>query len=59
MIAFAKQNGNWVEIYDERNCLTWRLDGKLSGYTSENVSILKDNGSVYVYNSRGTLQCVR
>lgn len=59
MISFAKQSGNWVQLYDERNCLTWRLEGKLVGYTSETVSIEKDNGSVWIYDSRGTLQCMR
>ena len=59
MIAFAKQNGDWVELYDERNCLTWRLEGKLAGFTSENVSIIKDNGSVWIYDSNGRLQCMR
>lgn len=59
MISLAKQSGDCVELYDERNCLTWRLPGQLLGYTSETVSIQKDNGSVWVYDSKGTLQCMR
>ena len=59
MIKFAKQSGNSVELYNERDCLTWRLDGKLVGYTSNEVSIQKDDGSVWVYDSNGTLQCMR
>lgn len=58
MIAFAKQNGGWVELYDERNCLTYRLAGNLSGYTQETVTIEKD-GSLYIYNDRAVLQCIR
>ena len=46
MITTAVQRGNYVYVYDERNCQVASQYGQLQGYTGSTFSVKRDN---YVY----------
>jgi len=52
MIGSAKQSGNRVIVYNEKNKQIFSKTGILIGYTSSNVTIQNGN-STYVYNEKG------
>ena len=52
MITTAVQRGNYVYVYDERNCQVASQYGQLQGYTGSTFSVKRDN-YVYTYDERG------
>lgn len=55
MISVAVQNGSFVNVYNERNCLILSRPGTLVGYTSNTISIKNSNGSVQTFNENGIM----
>lgn len=53
MISYAKQDGNTVRVYNERNSQIFAWSGTLVGYTNTSVSI-KQGSTVRVYDERGS-----
>ena len=58
-IGTAKQNGNFVYVYDESGRLMFTQSGTLQGYTGSSVSVCKNGNTVYVYDDSGRLQFTR
>ena len=57
-IAFCRQNGSQVYVYNEKNGLLFTKIGTLVGYTSATVSV-KRGMRTYVYDARGSLKFSR
>lgn len=57
-IGNAVERGSNVYVYDERNSPLFSRPGELHGYTSNTVSILREN-RIHTYDSRGTSLSVR
>lgn len=57
-IAFCRQNGSQVYVYNEKNTLLFTKIGTLVGYTSATVSV-KRGMRTYVYDARGSLKFSR
>ncbi|MDY5582626.1 hypothetical protein P3B99_008950 [Opitutia bacterium KCR 482] len=57
-IAFCRQNGSQVYVYNEKNALLFTKIGTLVGYTSATVSV-KRGMRTYVYDARGSLKFSR
>ncbi|MCR4661400.1 MAG: hypothetical protein K5765_05275 [Clostridia bacterium] len=55
MISVAVQRGSFVYVYDEKNHVVFTTSGKLYGYTSSTVSVLKDGKYIYTYDDRHKL----
>ena len=55
MIAVAKQNGDWIEIYDENGGLKSTIPcsgGELVGFTATTVSV-KNGSWINIYDEEG------
>lgn len=57
-IAFCRQNGSQVYVYNEKNALLFTKIGTLVGYTSATISV-KRGMRTYVYDARGSLKFSR
>lgn len=57
-IAFCRQNGSQLYVYNEKNALLFTKIGTLVGYTSATVSV-KRGMRTYVYDARGSLKFSR
>lgn len=57
-IAFCRQNGSQVYVYNEKNALLFTKIGTLVGYTSATVSV-KRGMRTYVYDALGSLKFSR
>ena len=57
-IAFCRQNGSQVYVYNEKTALLFTKIGTLVGYTSATVSV-KRGMRTYVYDARGSLKFSR
>lgn len=57
-IAYCRQNGSQVYVYNEKNALLFTKIGTLVGYTSATVSV-KRGMRTYVYDARGSLKFSR
>ena len=53
MIAYAKQNGNSVSVYNIKGQIMFKKYGSLVGYTNETVSVKTTSNIIWTYNSAG------
>ena len=58
MITLAKQNGSYVDVYDEKGSRLWSRSGELVGFTANTVAI-KNGSFVDVYDEKGNRQFTR
>ena len=55
MIAYAKQNGNSVSVYNIKGQIMFKKYGSLVGYTNETVSVKTTGDTIWTYNSAGNV----
>ena len=58
MIAIAKQEGNYVKLFDEKGGYMFCLTGELQGYTATTVSV-KEGTSIKVFDDKGAYKFCR
>lgn len=59
MIAMAKEQGTFVEVYDENNRHLFSRRGKLHGYTSHAVTVKNGYGYLETWDDKGHLRSSR
>ena len=55
MIAYAKQNGNSVSVYNIKGQIMFKKYGSLVAYTNETVSVKTSGNTIWTYNSAGNV----
>ncbi len=52
-ISIAVEKHGFVEVYDDKNKRLFHERGELYGYTSNSVSVKKQDGFIYTYDEQG------
>ena len=55
MIAYAKQNGNSVSVYNIKGQIMFKKYGFLVSYTNVTVSVKTTGNTIWTYNSAGNV----
>jgi len=55
-IGMARQDGQFVKVYDIKNMPLFTREGKLHGYTGSTVNIIRPDGKfIYMYDEKGMM----
>jgi hypothetical protein len=58
-IAFVKESKDKVQAYDDKGNYMFTKYGKMSSYTSDNISIKNSSGRNTIYDAKGSYKFTR